>query len=363
MAAPCLTGCASSGHYLRLDPSLERDVRIFETSEYLPLVKICGHYNLKYTWDPFLKTAAIEKDNHSIALRAGSDRILVDGNEARLTRPVMLNSGDVYVPVTFVRNNLKAIVTVEPVESFEEPRRAEISGKAAIKTIVIDAGHGGKDVGAIGRKIRLREKKMTLAISKNLKKILEGQGFRVIMTRGDDTFVPLSRRVQIANKNNADLFVSIHINASRTKTLTGFECYFLSNTADDVGRAVTASESAPPKVESGTVLRRTKALDRTLWDMVLSENRAQSADLARQICTSVDEILPIKNRGVRAARFYVLKLTRMPAVLVEMGYISNRYEEMKLKDTTFVEKLTNAVADGILAYKREYERTDGYTSI
>lgn len=352
MASIAIAGCAASGPYMRLGSDLQKDVKIFNNIAYLPLAKLCDHYGLNYKWDEFVKTAVIEKNGKRIALRAGSDRILADGIERRLDRPVALDGGMVYVPISFVNNNLGTIVgpaavAGKPPEAF--PKRLPM------KTIVIDAGHGGKDAGAVGGRLRLKEKHMTLAVSKKLKKILEAKGLKVIMTRNEDAFIPLSKRVQIANRSEADLFVSIHINASRTRALKGFECYYLSNTADDNARASIASENAPPKTGEGTLLRHTKTLDKTLWDMILSENRAESAELARNICGSVEGTLAIKNRGIKSARFYVLKLTRMPAVLVEMGYLSNRYEEMRLKDDKFLEKLTEAVARGILTYKSQYE--------
>ena len=94
----------------------------------------------------------------------------------------------------------------------------------------------------------------------------------------------------------------------------------------------------------------------------LTENRLESAELASSVCDSVEGSLAIGNRGIRSARFYVLKYTHMPSILVEAGYISNRYEEMKLRDPEFLNKLADALAQGILKYKREFERTGGFTN-
>ena len=230
-----------------------------------------------------------------------------------------------------------------------------------IRTIVLDPGHGGKDPGAIGRKYKLKEKVTTLALAKKLRTILEGAGIKVIMTRGDDTFISLPRRAQIANSSGADLFVSVHINASRSRLLRGFECYYLSNATDDNARAIEAFENSSLKMDEDADIEHSSRLDKTLWDMTLTENRRESSELAGYICSSVDQSFTIRSRGIRSARFYVLKHTNMPSVLVETAYISNRYEEMKLKDPNFLGRIADAIAQGILRYKSEYERTEGFT--
>lgn len=353
-----MSGCATQGSYFRLEASLTKDVRTFNSVGYLPLIKLCDVYGLKYKLDNYINTATIEKENNKIILRSGSDTMFVNGSRRRLEAPVLMNAGALFVPVSFAKNTLAPIVGVAPAEEIPE---AEISKRYIIKTIVIDAGHGGKDVGAVGRRFHLREKNMALELAHKIKEKLSGSGIRVIMTRSDDTFIPLARRAKIANQSGADLFVSVHINASRTKSLSGFECYYLSNTTDDNARALEAYENASIKIWGEAQIEHSKRLDRTLWDMALTENRLESAELASSICSSVSENFTMGNRGIRAARFYVLKYTRMPAVLVEAGYISNKYEELKLKDSEFLDKIADAVSQGILRYKRQYEKTEGFT--
>lgn len=353
-----LAGCAAPTAYYRLDPLLQKDIKTFESVQYVPLIRVCDRYGVKWDWDPFVKVARLERGGKRLVLRAGSDRGITNGMEIRLDRPVMLSGGVVYIPASLVKDDLGGII--DSTAAGREPVKTE-PGRFAIRTVVVDAGHGGKDAGAVGRRLRLKEKNLTLAIARKLKNILEENGIRVVMTRDNPSFVTLPRRVDIANKSGADLFVSIHVNASRSRLLKGFECYYLSDATDDNARALEAIEDASLKTEEGTTLNHTKELDATLWDMTLTENRRESAALAGAICRSVEGTSAIKNRGIRSARFYVLKNTRMPAVLVEMGYISNGYEEAKLNNPAFIDTITRAVADGILAYKREYERTEGYT--
>jgi N-acetylmuramoyl-L-alanine amidase len=335
-----------------------KDSRSFDGVQYVPLVKVCDKYNLDCRWDDIIKKATIQKHQDRIVLRAGSDRILVNGEEKTLEKAAVLDSGALFVPVSFVNDNLAPVVAEAPAETAPQ---AEAPSRVTIRTVVLDAGHGGHDVGAIGRKLRLYEKHITLSIAKRVRDILQESGMKVILTREGDRFIALSKRADIANDNKADLFVSIHINASRSRTLKGFECYFLSNATDDNARALEAFEDASLKLGEGASAQRSRQLDKTLWDMTLTENRRESSELAGYICNSVDKSYAMNTRGVRSARFYVLKHTRMPSVLVEAGYISNRYEEMKLKEPRFQDRIADAVAEGILRYKREYERTEGFT--
>ena len=357
-----IAGCASHGPYLKLDPSLNTDIRVYESVQYLPLIKLCGTYGIEWKWDSFVRTAVITK-NGKIILRPGSDRILVNGEERRLSSPVLLTNGAVFVPVTFVKNDLGLIVGPGAFaeKGFENIPRISAPGKYSIKAIVIDAGHGGKDPGAIGRRLGIKERDLTLSVARKLKRILDDNGIKVIMTRDADEFIPLPERARIANSSGADLFVSIHINASRSRSMNGFECYYLSEATDDNARALEAFENATLKTGEGTVVGHSSSLDKTLWDMKLTENRRESAQLAGDICSSVDNSLVTRNRGVKTARFYVIKFTRIPSVLVEVGYLSNKFEELKLKDDSYADRMADVIAKGILAYRNKYERTEGFT--
>ena len=362
LLALLIAGCAAQGPYLKLDPSLNTDIRVYENVQYVPLIKLCATYGIEWKWDSFIRTAVITK-NGKIILRPGSDRILVNGEERRLGSPVVFTNGAVFVPVTFVKNDLGLIVEARPFaeKGFEKMPQIRAPGKYSIKTIVIDAGHGGKDPGAISRRVGIKERDLTLSIAKKLKRILADNGIRVIMTRDSDEFISLPERVRIANSSGADLFISIHINASRSRSMNGFECYYLSEATNDNARALEAFENATLKTDEGTVVEHSNSLDKTLWDMKLTENRRESAQLAGDICGAVDNSLVTRNRGVKTARFYVIKFTRIPSVLVEVGYLSNKFEELKLKDESYADRMADVIAKGILIYKNKYERTEGFT--
>ncbi len=357
-AVTFLAGCATRSAYFKLDSSLQKDIRTLGGTEYLPLAKVCGFYGLDYKWDTIVRTATIQKGNDKVILRADGGRALVNGEMVKLDRPAAMSGGALLVPVSFVKSNLGRMagyVRPEKIPQIEGPKRF------TIKAIVIDAGHGGKDPGAIGRRSRSKEKDLTLRVARKLRDILQDAGIKVTMTRDSDVFIPLQRRSRIANESGADLFVSVHINASRTRSLSGFECYYLSNATDDNARAIEAFENSSLRMNESASAEHSKLLDKTLWDMALTENRIESAELASYICDAVDSSFVMGNRGIRSARFYVLKYTNIPAVLVEAGYLSNKYEELKLKDPEFLERIAESVADGILKYKIEYERTEGFT--
>jgi len=362
LAALLFAGCATRAPYLKFEPSLQRDLKTINGAQYVGLIRVCEAYGLEWKWDVYARTATVERRG-KIVLRPGSSQVLVNGSAARLDRPVVFSGGAVYVPASFVRTELGSIVEARPKGVEVKPEEAPVyaPGEFAIRTVMIDPGHGGKDPGAIGRRIRTREKDLTLAISKKLKGMLEDQGIRAILTRSGDSFVSLAKRARMANESGSDLFVSVHINASRSLSMSGFECYYLSDTTDDDALAAEAGKTAAPKLASDAQVSRSRSLTKTLWDMTISENRRESAELAGSICSAVETSLTARNRGIRAARFYVLKYTRIPAVLVEIGYISNKREEARMRDSRYLDNITDAVARGILAYRARYERTEGFT--
>jgi len=363
LALCLLTGCAGDGR-IKLNKSLQNDVVNFGGYQYVPLIRVCDAYGLKYDWDQFTRKVTVRSPGHYVIVMAGSGRIIADGIERELQRPVLFNSGTVYVPVSMVDQDLVLLAAPTPREEPQAllpPVPAEEPRKPTIKTIILDAGHGGKDMGAKGRRYMFLEKDKALAVAKDIRLILEKGGLTVIMTRDDDVFIPLPQRAEIANKASADLFVSVHINASRSRFLRGFECYYLSDAADDNARALEAIENSSLKLGDQADVEHSAGLDKTLWDMTLTENRIESAELARDITASVAGNVPINNRGVKTAKFYVLKHTSMPSVLVEVCYLSNRADETKLKNSQFQNGMADAIAGGILKYSSDFKRTEGFT--
>ena len=216
------------------------------------------------------------------------------------------------------------------------------------RTIVIDAGHGGKDPGAIGR-TGLKEKVVVLDISRRLKKLLERQGYHIIMTRSDDVFVSLERRSGIANTENADLFISIHANASKSKRLKGVEIYLL-------GRATDASARATAARENGASTTPGTDLDRIFGDMALDFQINHSISLAHltrdAFIETVGRRYETVDLGVKRAPFYVLMTSTMPGILAEVSFLSNSVEEARLKRPDYRQTVAEALYQGIETYLR-----------
>lgn len=227
--------------------------------------------------------------------------------------------------------------------------------KARVRTIVIDPGHGGRDPGAIGRG-GLKEKHVVLDVSKRLARLLKKRlNVKVILTRTRDVFIPLENRTKIANKHKADLFVSIHANASLKRKTAGFEIYWLSKEASDAeAQAVANMENSVINLEAR--VRNEPELYSILWDMTLNEYMNESSELCCFVAREVDRKPVIPNRGVKQAGFFVLRGAMMPSVLVEIGFISNAREERKLRSPGFRQDMAEIIYRGVLRYKKWIER-------
>lgn len=225
------------------------------------------------------------------------------------------------------------------------------------RTIVIDPGHGGKDVGAVGPNGTL-EKEVNLQIGLALAKLLKKEGrFNVILTRDKDVFVPLQERSSIANKAKADLFISLHCNAGIQRDSKGFEIFYLSeNATDDEAAAVARRENAVIELE-GVVGKARQELEGLLWSLARNEHMNDSAAIAGHISQQVVRRIKIHNRGVKQAGFYVLRGTSTPAILVESAFISHPKEEGMLRSSRFHRKLVDALYAGLLDFERKKIQT------
>ncbi|MEK7850436.1 MAG: N-acetylmuramoyl-L-alanine amidase, partial [Deltaproteobacteria bacterium] len=217
-----------------------------------------------------------------------------------------------------------------------------------IKKIVIDPGHGGHDAGAIGYK-GMKEKDVVLDIGKVLRDILaERLGVEVVMTRDTDVFIPLEERTAIANTVGADLFISVHANASRNKNAGGIETYFLNFAKDEDSMRLAAAENA-------TTTKNMSDLQAILNDLMLNSKINESSKLARYVQGSMLDVMngngsKAKDRGVRQAPFYVLIGAQMPSILIETSFITNKEDARRLADQVFQKTIAKAIAGGIEKY-------------
>jgi N-acetylmuramoyl-L-alanine amidase len=215
------------------------------------------------------------------------------------------------------------------------------------KVIVIDAGHGGKDPGAKGADSR--EKDINLAAARALKAKLERTGhYRVVMTRESDTFVPLETRVQIARRADADLFISLHSDSGPDPSLRGATVYTLSDKGSDrVVRGVMGQNDWFINVD---MPGRDRAVNQILLDLTQRATRNRSAAFAEDVLTRIGDRVDLQRRNHRDAGFVVLLAPDVPAVLLEMGFITNADDEAELNDPAKRDRLMSGVADSIDDY-------------
>ena len=208
------------------------------------------------------------------------------------------------------------------------------------KTIVIDPGHGGKDPGGLGSG-DLQEKGIVLTISHKLREILTAKGYTVLMTRETDQFIPLKKRTEFATQHKADLFLSIHANAVESSRVNGIETYYLDITSTDKDSEKIAARE---NINSGYSIQELE----TLLDGLIRESKSEdSKRLARHVQDALVQNTGAVDRGVKHARFVVLIGTKVPAILIETGFVSNPAEGQKLATSTYQQEIASAIAQGV----------------
>jgi N-acetylmuramoyl-L-alanine amidase len=222
-----------------------------------------------------------------------------------------------------------------------------------VRRIVIDPGHGGKDPGAVGPR-GVREKDVVLRVARALRERLRRYGLEVFLTRDDDSYLTLEERTERANRIGADLFVSIHANSSRNRRSTGVETYLLDTRYDRQTARVAAREN-------GTTVAKLDDLQKILASLRLGYNEAFAARVARDVHGGLvgrlrQSYRGTRDLGVKRGPFLVLFAARMPAILVEVGFVSNATEAARLRTQEFAGVAAEGIARGLLEYRDEHER-------
>jgi N-acetylmuramoyl-L-alanine amidase len=284
-------------------------------------------------------------------------RVVFAGSDLRilLTAPEVV--GDAYQlenPPRIVLDFRKGAALAPGTPGLQPPSRPQ-QDTPGIRTIVIDPGHGGREVGAVGAG-GLFEKDITLAIARKLQAALANKlGARVVLTREDDTVVSLDQRTALANQYKADLFLSVHLNAAVVKDAKGSETYFLSlEASDELAKKAADSENAQASVPNPNA-----DLNLILWDLAHQAYVDESSRLAQAIQEEMNAATGVANRGVKQAPFKVLVGATMPAALVEVGFISNPEEEAKLQSEEFQNLMVQTLTKAVQRYKTDYETRIG----
>jgi N-acetylmuramoyl-L-alanine amidase len=268
--------------------------------------------------------------------------VSLDPNPYRLTIEVH-KSG----PVTTVKAAPAALPKPSPI--IASPKKSAESNKAVPKEfqIVLDAGHGGWDLGTVGKK-GLLEKDLVLDIVQRLGKVLETKlAAQVIYTRQDDSYVSLEKRAEIANLAGADLFLSVHANYSDMSTARGVETYY-TNTYSSIRARTADADPALKLVDWTGVDIRSKVMD----------SHRLAADVQLALCGGLVATNPdLRNRGVKKAQYVVLTGTQMPAVLAEVSFVSSPEDEDHLRNSEYRQRIADALYRGVAKYRDESKNT------
>ena len=235
------------------------------------------------------------------------------------------------------------------------------------RVVIVDAGHGGPDNGMhgpINGRFTIYEKDITLAVARKVAGVLRERGITVVMTRSTDTLIALSDRGHIANRNKGDLFLSIHVNAANLNwkdpgAARGYETYFLAEAKTEDARRVERMENEAVRFETNAEGQKGDPLSFIINDMAQNEHLRESSDLAATIQRSLGHMHPGPSRGVKQAGFRVLVTAYMPAVLVEIGFGTNRAEAGWMAEASRQDDIANAIASGAIEYLQHYERRVG----
>ena len=226
----------------------------------------------------------------------------------------------------------------------------KIRNKANNKTIVVDAGHGGRDSGAVGINKTL-EKNITLSVAKKLKKKLEASNFKVVLTRKNDTYLKLRKRVSIARNNKADLFISLHADYHNNKKVSGVSVYTLSEKASDKeAEALARRENKEDLIEGLDLSVESKEVANILIDLAQRETMNQSSYFVNYLLEKLGLKTKLLQRTHRFAGFAVLKAPDIPSVLIEMGYLSNKNDAKLLVTDNYQNKIADGITDAVLGY-------------
>ncbi|MFQ5866833.1 MAG: N-acetylmuramoyl-L-alanine amidase [bacterium] len=364
------------------------DLLLIAGMGYLRINDVAEIFDGKVDFDPVKNKASLELNRGKVEFFIDSREVIIDNIRRKMKKETKIIEGRVWIPLEVVITKAfgqvlggqvfwdypsKTLSTVEkltaaPIKKEEgkvSPPEPEITvpvpplaeaKRPRIKTIVIDPGHGGKDPGAIGP-WGTKEKDVVLKIARKLAKELHRNlKTRVVLTRYHDIFLPLAERTAIANREKADLFISVHCNASLKSRTQGFEVYFLSEEAsDEEAQAVANMENAVMALEEKK--EKGNELSSILWSLAMNEFMNESCELSGLVSSEVDSHLRIvDNRGVKQAGFRVLRGAKMPAILVEVGFISNRSEARKLRSSKFQKKLVESICAGVRNYKEWVEK-------
>ncbi len=330
-----------------------------ETSRALTTAEALSKTGTSLRWDPFFQSGVLVSGDHQISFQAGnpgeSSLVIVDGKDLLHLPNPYLEGGALLFPEVFVN---QITLALDNSKIYDQTR-------LRIAAIIVDPGHGGKDSGAVGthtisgKQIKVVEKDIALKVSKDLSARLSASypDKRIIMTRTDDTYPTLEKRVAEAHSvplkdNEAIVFVSIHANASFNKNARGYEVWYLS---PEYRRTVIDKDKYGESTDVVDILNL----------MMEEEFTTESIMIARSIMNQFDHTIGKygPSRGIKAEEWFVVRNARMPSVLVELGFVSNPEDAKLMSDPEYLKKLSDALYKGIVDFVTKFEQSGGFTQI
>ncbi len=354
-------------------------VRI-DNTDYVPLLDMAEDCGLEHSFDMITQKGKLYRKSHSSMYGVGLSVVLTDGSLYRSSDAVRRSGGKILIPLDACQYIIQAMdpgitlrrrgnsLLVEKGGGEMPPPEGNMLSKTQrdrISFLVIDPGHGGKDPGAVG-KGGLEEKDITLKVSQLLARKIKKKlpDLKVYLTRKDDRFVELARRTEIANrllrKNENGAFLSIHVNSSLSDRISGHETFFLSqNPTNEEARNTAALENNVVVLEErGRSQKKSHGdVDYIEATMITTQILKESSELADSVQKGqAKNVKSFGPRGVKKADFFVLRGVLMPAVLIEIGFITNKKEAQQLRTNGHQESIAEGIAEGIELFIKKYNR-------
>lgn len=317
----------------------------------LSLIDSAKENGMTFYWDSLSESGLLEKNGHQFSFIKDNNVALLDGQKLVMIDPPKVVDSKIMVSKDFMRQ----------AQSFFQKESDETQFK--VGAIILDAGHGGKDPGALktykinGKDVTIKEKDINLKVAKMLYERLSKTypDKKIILTRNSDVFLSLSERTDIANavkvgEQEAILFISIHVNSSMNKSSSGYEVWYLS-------------PGYRRNVLDKSVVEEDKSLYPILNTILEEEYTTESIMIAKFIMdglqTQIGKESP--SRGIKAEEWFVVKNALMPSVLIELGFVSNEKEALNLNDDKYLQKASLGIYNGIVAFTTHFERSRGFT--
>ncbi len=313
----------------------------------VPIDNVLARFGLRLSQRGYASRYTLEKDGNKALFGPGISQVIINGNSYSLDGVPVFRNGSLQVP-----------------ERFALLMRDHFIRKSSAfwQTVTLDPGHGGRDPGAISPINGLQEKDVVLEVAKYARDVLVKAGVKVVMTRDKDIFIPLESRANTANTSRSNLFVSIHANYIEAPSITGVEVFYgddwpKSNIDCSTRAYFLAGRMDLNHFIAGSAKRNFSEREEAFFfKMMLEQANEAGKRCARIVARTLADGLQTDNRGIKTKNLRVIRRAFCPAILVEIGFLSNRYEARKLKESSYRRKAGEKIAEGILDYLKREEK-------